>query len=99
MLKKYIAIGYWGKKKNAHHHIVVAHDSLKAVRRDCKANDFIAQIVLTEENFRRIMGLEDNYTRLFEIKKLTSNFKIWNMLTNYLSQCSSDIDNQLTNIK
>ena len=54
----------------------------------------MAYAVLTEWMFGRLMSLKD-FELYEQVKKLTSNYRKWNDLTDYIEQCSDIIASKM----
>lgn len=85
-MKKYIAIGHWDDSKNT-----VSTASCEISKacfiENLKANGFKAYAVLTEKAFNEMKTL-DCFELYDKVKKLTSNYRKWNEITDYIEQCA-----------
>lgn len=92
-MNKYIAVGHWAGSTNISS-IVGSNDTMKDFRHDCKANGFIAYIVMKEDKFNNI---KDDRDLIYEtVKKSTSNYRKWNIVTEYLTECSYIVEEKLS---
>jgi hypothetical protein len=92
-MKKYIAIGHWEGSQNTTS-VVMMNNTIEDFKLDLKGNAFKAYAVLTEKTFNEIkaMGCLEIYDR---VKKLTSNWRKYNEITDYIEQCADIIEDRL----
>ena len=83
--KRYIAIGRFYGSTNITS-IVDCGYTIKDVRRDCRGNNFIPYVILTEKKFLSLNGIGELQT-YEEVKHLTSNYYKWSDITDYILQC------------
>jgi hypothetical protein len=96
-MKKYIAIGHWYDSKNTVS--VAACDISKAnFIENLKANGFRAYAVLTEKAFNEMKTL-DCFELCDKVKKLTSNYRKWNEIIDYIEQCADIMELKLEEAK
>lgn len=94
-MKKYIAIGHWEGNQNTTS-VSVKASTISSFRDDLKGNGFKAYVILTEKNFNEIKNM--NCFEIFErIKKLTSNWRKYNEITDYIEQCADIMESRLAN--
>ena len=94
-MKKYIAIGHWYDSKNTVS--VAACDISKAnFIKNLKCNGFRAYAVLTEKAFNEMKTL-DCFELCDKVKKLTSNYRKWNEITDYIEQCADIMEDKFEN--
>ena len=89
----YAAIGHFKGSENT---TCVASTNLtkKAFQDDLRRNEFVAYAVLTEWMFDRLMSL-DGLDRWEQVKKLTSNYRKWRKLDDYIEQCGDIIASKM----
>lgn len=87
-MKKYLAIGHFKDSKNIES-ISSKQNTKKDFQSDLKGNAFVAYAIITEskmiklEEAKNARGME-----LFEeVKKMTSNYRVWGDLEDYIEQC------------
>ncbi len=85
----YAAIGHFKGSENMTC-VASTNATKKAFQDDLRGNEFVAYAVLTEWMFGRLMSLKD-FELYEQVKKLTSNYRKWNDLTDYIEQCSDII--------
>lgn len=92
-MKKYIAIGHWRDSKNITC-VTSTNSSDKCFRDDLKGNGFIPYVTFSEKKFEsfRTMDLLEIF---YEVKKLTSNYRRWNEVSEYICECFSFIEHRL----
>lgn len=97
-MKKYIAIGHWGKEKDATYSVATANYTMKAAKRDYVGNDFVAYCVISEEKLNQIK--EMNWEERFEtVRKMTSNYRKWDIVLDYLDQCMDIMEERLAAVE
>lgn len=98
----YIAIGHWGEGRDTITSLVNCNHTMKDFRRDLKGNGFIPYVVLTEKRFQKMLEAKnaDECFGLFDlVKSLTSNYRVWNLVTEYIEQCDDIIQEKLDKAK
>lgn len=93
-MKRYLAIGHFKESKNVTC-VSSIGSSIKDFRTDLSGNAFVPYIVITEEKFNSIKNMDD--FDIFEVvKKMTTNHRVWNVVTDYISQCSDIMEEKLS---
>lgn len=93
-MKKYIAIGHFKDNKN-HLTCVSFQASTKAnFATDLRGNDFVAIAVFTEKNFNEIKNM-DIFELIDKVKKITTNYRVWNDIIDYIEQCADIMEEKL----
>lgn len=92
-MKKYIAIGHFADSKNMTS-VAMSTTSIKNFREDCGGNNFIPWVVISEKKFE-ILKNADAFDLFDEVKKLTSNYRRWNDVCEYIGQCSDIMEEKL----
>lgn len=94
-MKKYIAIGHFKDSKNVTS-VVIPQVTKKAAVSDCYGNAFVPYVVLTEKTFKNL-PLNDDLEVFYLVKKMTTNYRIWGIVTDYLTECADLIIEKLNN--
>ena len=68
--------------------------TLQGFREHDLCGEFVAYAVLTEWMFDRLMSL-DGLDRWEQVKKLTSNYRKWRELDDYIEQCGDIIASKM----
>jgi len=89
MSNVYAAIGHFKDSENMTC-VAMVNATKKDFQVDLRGNEFVAYAVLTEWMFDRLMTL-DSFDLYDQVKKLTSNYRKWNELTEYIEQCGDII--------
>lgn len=92
-MKRYLAIGHFKESKNVTCVSSIEY-SIKDFRTDLYENAFVPYIVLTEKKFNRIKDM-DNFDIFEAVKKMTTNYRVWNVVADYVSQCSDIMEEKL----
>ena len=84
-MKKYIAIGHFKGNENITS-VALSDISMKNFRSNCASNSFVPWVIITEKKMEIIKSADD--MKLFEeVKKLTTNYRKWNIVCDYIEQC------------
>lgn len=94
-MKKYLAIGHFKGSENM---VSIAEqtNSVKAFRDDLRGNAFVPFVVITESKFETLRDA-DTESIFEEVKKLTSNYRVWLDVTDYIAQCFEIIEAKFAN--
>lgn len=84
-MKKYIAIGHFVDEENITS-VAMSKNNMKAFRDDCGGNGFIPWVIITEKRMATLKEL-DTFDLFEEVKKMTTNYRRWNDITEYIEQC------------
>lgn len=85
-MKAYIAIGHFKDSKNITS-VALTQQTKKAFMQDCYGNEFVPYVVITEAMFQRLSTCNDSMETWELIKKMTSNYRVWENVTEYIEQC------------
>ena len=96
--KIYAAIGHFKDSENMTS-VVFEQVTKKDFMRDCYGNAFVPYVVITETMLNKISALESSWDVYEQVKKMTSNYRVWNKVTEYLSQCDEMILDKVAIIK
>ena len=92
-MKKYIAIGHWEGNDNTTS-VAAFNVNKKSFKQTLKSNCFIPYVIITEKRMTEIKEL--NGCELFnEVKKMTSNYRKWDEVTDYIEQCFDIMEENL----
>lgn len=96
-MNAYIAIGHFKDSKNVTT-VALMQNTKKAFMRDCYGNDFVPYVVLTEAMVKKVLNL--NGMALWDqVRKLTSNFRQWDTVADYIGQCGDIIEAEIARVK
>ena len=96
-MNAYIAIGHFKDSENTTT-VALMQRTKKAFMRDCYGNDFVPYVVLTEAMVEKVLSL-DGMALWDQVRKLTSNFRKWNEVTDYIEQCGDIIEAEIARVK
>ena len=96
-MNAYIAIGHFKDSENTTT-VALMQRTKKAFMRDCYGNDFVPYVVLTETMAEKVLHL-DHMALWDQVRKLTSNFRKWNEVTDYIEQCGDIIADKIAQVK
>lgn len=93
-MKKYLAIGHFKDSKNVTC-VSSIGSSIKDFRTDLSGNAFVPYVVITEKKFNSIKNVD--VFNIFEaVKKMTTNYRVWSIVTDYIAQCSDIMEEKLS---
>lgn len=92
-MKKYIAIGHWDGNEDTTSTACTEETKAKFME-TLKLNGFRAYVVLTEKTFYEMkeMNCFDIYEK---VEKLSSNWRKYNEITDYIEQCMDIMSDKL----
>lgn len=92
-MKKYLAIGHWSDSKEISC-IASTQNTMKDFRNDLINNAFVAYVVLTEKKLEKLKNT-NSFEIFNEVQKLTSNYHVWENVTDYIMQCFDIIEEKM----
>lgn len=98
-MKTYVAIGHFKDNKNTTV-VALTQNSLKDFRMDLLGNEFVAYIATTAEHMKKITDFARNdeiFTLFKAVERLTSNYRKWGEITDYIDQCYDIIERRIAN--
>jgi hypothetical protein len=94
-MKKYLAIGHWNDSENMTS-VAMATTTIKNFRDNLGGNGFIPWVIITEKKMETLKNTDSFY--LFdEVKKMTSNYRRWNDICEYIEQCFDIMEEKMAN--
>ena len=100
-MKTYIAIGHFKDNKNMVSAAMTA-STKKDFMINLYGNEFVPYVVLAEnmvEKLRAAAASDDCFGVYDQVKKLTTNYRVWNDVADYIEQCFDIIDSKLAAAK
>lgn len=94
-MKKYIAIGHWNDNKNMTS-VAMKCNTNKNFRENLAGNGFIPYVVISEKKMEILKNTND-FDLFDEVKKMTSNYRIWNNICEYIEQCFDIMEEKMEN--
>ena len=94
--RKYIAIGHWKGSGNVTC-VSTFGLSIKDFQGTLSVNGFVSYVVMTEERFNRVKDM-DSFDLFETVKKMTTNYRVWAVVTDYILQCSDVIEERLSKV-
>ncbi len=97
-IRTYAAIGHFKGSKNT---TSVASDQTtkRAFTEECRGNSFVPYVVITETMFNRLNACKDSFEIYEVVKKMTSNYRVWDDVTDYLEQHIDIIKSKMNVVK
>lgn len=96
-MNAYIAIGHF-KDSESTTTVALMQRTKKAFMRDCYGNDFVPYVVLTEAMVEKVLSL-GGLDLWDQVRKLTSNFRKWDEVADYIAQCGDIIEAEIARVK
>ncbi len=96
MLKAYVGIGYYRDSKQNITSVVSLHQNKTSMRKECKANGFVSQLIISQEKWLTIKNMQQDYI-LEKIDGLMPNKNACWDISDYLYQCNDIIDERIKN--
>lgn len=95
-MNKYLAIGHFKENENI---TCVASEAytIKDFRRELQANGYVPYVVLTAKSLSNILTL-DSYSVFKRVTHMTSNYRRWHDIADYIIQCSDIMIERFANI-
>lgn len=97
-MKVYAAIGHFKDNKNMTS-VALTQQTKKAFMQDCYGNEFVPYVVITESMLEKLLSCEDEFDTFQQVKKLTTNYRVWNDVIEYLMQCSDILVEKMNNAR
>ena len=95
-MKAYGAIGHWAENKNATVSVALRCSNKDDFRRQLAGNGFVPYVIITEKKLETLKNVYD-MDLYDEVKKLTSNYRIWNHICDYVDQCIDILEEKMQN--
>ena len=93
MSNVYAAIGHFKGSENTTC-VASTNVTMRAFQHDLRGNEFVAYAVLTERLLDKLMSSE-GFELYKQVQKLTSNYRRWDDLMDYIEQCSDIIADKM----
>lgn len=97
-MKIYAAIGHFKGNENITT-IAGEQTTKKAFMADCYGNEFVPYVVITENMLEKLLGCSDSLEIFEQVKKMTSNYRVWTEITDYIEQCADIIAKKVKTTK
>lgn len=94
-MKRYIAIGHFEDSKNMTSVAMKAY-SIKDFRDNLGGNGFIPFVVIPEKKMF-ILKNANSFVLFEEVKKMTTNYRKWNDICDYIEQCYDIMEERIMN--
>jgi hypothetical protein len=92
-MKKYIAIGHFNDSENMTS-VAMSTTSMKNFRENCGGNGFIPWVIISEKKMEALKNI-DSFELFYEVQKLTTNYRKWNDICEYIEQCLDIMEEKL----
>lgn len=93
-MKTYVAIGHFKDSENITC-VAMTQTSKKAFVVDCYGNAFVPYVVLTEKTLGKIQACADSMDIWEQVKKMTTNYRVWDTVADYLDECFDIIEEKV----
>jgi len=95
-MKKYLAIGHFDDSENMTS-VAMECTTMKSFRENLGGNGFIPYVVISEKKME-ILKNTDSFNLFDEVKKLTTNYRVWNDICEYIEQCFDIMEEKLARV-
>lgn len=92
-MKKYIAIGHWNDSKNTTC-VAMSCYTIKHFRDNLGGNGFTPYVIISEKKME-VLRNTDEFEVFDEVKKMTSNYRKWSEICDYINQCFDVMEDKL----
>lgn len=92
-MKKFIAIGHFDDSENMTS-VAMCANNMKNFRQDLGGNGFIPWVIISEKKLE-VLKNADCMALFDEVKKLTTNYRKWNDICEYIEQCLDIMEEKL----
>lgn len=102
-MKKYLAIGHFKDNKEFTTSVSMKATTKKNFQSNLRGNEFVAYVIISEKKLETLKTLEtlDPYgfgMEIYEeVKKMTTNYRKWNEVTEYIEQCLDIMEEKMQN--
>lgn len=93
-MRKYLAIGHWKETPNATISVAMECSSVKSFRENLYGNTFVPYVIISEKKLAILDTTDDLFN---EVKKLTTNYRKWNHICDYIVQCLDIMHEKIEN--
>lgn len=83
-MKKFLAIGHWRETPDATTSVAEKCSSIKSFREDLSGNAFVPYVIISEKKLNVLETSDDVFE---EVKKMTTNYRKWDEIADYIEQC------------
>ncbi len=90
-MKVYAAIGHFKDSKNMTC-VAMTQRTKKDFMTDCYGNEFVPYVVITEKMLEKLFTCEDVFE---QVKKMTTNYRVWNDVVEYIAQCGDILSDKM----
>ena len=94
-MKKYLAIGHFNDSENMVS-VAMPANTIKDFRDDLGGNGFIPWAIISEKKLE-VLKSADCFELFDEVKKLTTNYRRWNDICEYIEQCLDIMEERMAN--
>lgn len=92
-MKKYLAIGHWSEDENITS-VAMTCSTIKNFRDNCGGNGFIPWVIISEKKMEELKNT-DEFDLFDVVKKMTSNYRKWNDICEYIEQCFDIMEDKM----
>lgn len=89
-MKVYGAIGHFKWSENITF-IAYADNTKQNFTESCRKNEFVPFVVFTEKSLEKALSA-DCFELYEQVKKMTTNYRVWNDVTDYIEECADTIN-------
>lgn len=97
-MKVYAAIGHFKDSKNMTC-VAMTQRTKKDFMTDCYGNEFVPYVVITEKMLNKLLDSNAELTVWDQVKRMTTNYRVWNDVTEYIVQCGDILEEKFNAAK
>lgn len=94
-MKKYLSIGHWEDSKNITC-VAWSCNTIRDFKNVLSGNGFVPYVIISEKKFE-VLRNTDEFELFCEVKKMTSNYRKWNDICDYINQCFDIMEEKIEN--
>lgn len=96
-MKRYLAIGHFKENKNITS-VAMECTTKKSFYENLLGNEFVPYAIITQKKMVTLENkLDDSFELWNEVKKLTSNYRKWDDICDYIGQCFDIMKEKIEN--
>lgn len=95
-MKKFLAIGHFKENKNATFCVAMQATTKKNFCDNLGRNGFIPYVVISEKKMEVLRSVSE-FELFEEVKKMTSNYRKWDVVCDYIDQCFDIMEEKMAN--
>ena len=95
-MKRFLAIGHWKENKDATFSVAMQATTKREFRDNLGGNGFVPYVVISEKKMEILRNVSE-FELFEEVKKMTSNYRKWDVVCDYIDQCFDIMEEKMAN--